>query len=135
MTISQIENISQIFLILAIVFAVISIILFFVFDIRRILKISNRRYLKDTEQVSLKKKKDDVKKYQEDIYITEDLLNDYAGDESTELISGKQTESYIDKDEATVLLTHRGSDPTEPLDTESVSVLQDIIYINDYTNT
>lgn len=135
MTVSQIENISQIFLVLAIVFAVVSIVLFFVFDIRRILRITNRRYLKETEKVSFKNKKDDVKNYQEDIYITEDLLNDYAGDKSTEFILGKQTELCANKDEATVLLTHKGSDPTEPLDTESVSVLQDIIYTNDYKNT
>ena len=145
MTVLQMENVSQIFGVLAIVFAVISIVLFFVFDIRRILRISNKRYLKEAEQVSFKNIQADLKNEQEKLCITEELLNDYSGAESTELISDKQnqdlaitlpiTESYKNEIEDTVLLTHKGSDPTELLDTEGVSVLQDIIYTNDYSNT
>ncbi len=123
MTVSQMENLSQLLMVLAIVFGIISIILFWVFDIRRICKITNKYYIKGTAKMSKNIIKDcQLEVPKPEIHTT--------GCESTVLMQ----ENHVTGCEPTVLMSENyalGCNPTERLDDSGVNLLQDIVYINE----
>ena len=137
MTVSQMENLSQLLMVLAIVFGIISIILFWVFDIRRICKITNKYYIKGTAKMSKNIIKDcqfDVPKpeiHTTGCESTVLMQENYAtGCESTVLMQ----ENHVTGCEPTVLMSENyvlGCNPTERLDDSGVNLLQDIVYINE----
>ena len=137
MTISQMENLSLFLMVLAIVFGIISIILFWVFDIRRICKITNKYYIKGTIKMS----KNIVKNYESTV---SESKSNASGCESTILMqenhaSGCEStvlmhENYASGCEPTVLMSENhaeGCNHTERLNNSGVNLLQDITYINE----
>lgn len=150
MTISQMENMSLLFLMLAIVFVIVSIFLFFVFDISKICKISSKEYAKQTKQISSHIKFDDVKKNvfvnredtTDEVWVEKNICK-YTGSEPTELISNvicddslmSMPVSGMDSEDGlgTILLecaSFSDGEPTQPLDNTGISLLQDITYTN-----